>query len=117
MLPGDIVLLASMPLTAQGKVDVAALPAPSPAPPRAVVAPRDPLEQQLVGIWEEVLGRAPVGVTDDFFELGGHSILAMRLVLRLQSSLDHAIPVSTLFESPTVEGLARAMRGDRPGAP
>ncbi|WP_437759628.1 amino acid adenylation domain-containing protein [Sorangium sp. So ce1389] len=113
MLPSDIVLIASMPLTAQGKVDIAALPAPSPVSPRALVAARDPLEQQLVGLWEEVLGRAPIGVTDDFFELGGHSILAMRLVLRLEGAFGQAIPVSALFESPTVEGLARAMHGDR----
>ncbi|AUX32050.1 MULTISPECIES: non-ribosomal peptide synthetase [Sorangium] len=115
LVPSDIVLLPSMPLTAHGKVDLAALPAPEPVPSRPIVAARDPLEARLVGLWEEILGRAPVGVTDDFFELGGHSILAMRLMLRLESSFARAIPVATLFEHPTVEGLARAMRGGLPG--
>ncbi|HVR96558.1 MAG TPA: amino acid adenylation domain-containing protein, partial [Thermoanaerobaculia bacterium] len=83
MVPSDVVLLDRLPLTPNGKVDRRALPAPELSARRSggpVRAPRNDVELQLAGIWEELLGVSPIGVTDDFLELGGHSLLAVRLM-------------------------------------
>ena len=79
---------------------------PRPSLSVAYVAPRNELEQQVVEIWEELLGVAPVGVEDDFFELGGHSLLATQVVSRLRESLQLEIPLRDLFERATVAELA-----------
>ncbi len=78
MVPSVFVTLPALPLTANGKVDRAALPAPprdAGAPPSGLVAPRDALEAKIVNVWRQVLGVSRVGITDSFFDLGGHSIL------------------------------------------
>ena len=79
---------------------------PRPSLSVAYVAPRNELEQQVVEIWEELLGVAPVGVEDDFFELGGHSLLATQVVSRLRESLQLEVPLRDLFERATVAELA-----------
>src|SRR5205823_12798013 len=82
MVPSAFVILESLPLTANGKVDLRALPSPEEAqaqPERQLVSPRNPDEEKLVGIWTEVLKLPQVGVTDNFFELGGHSLLATQI--------------------------------------
>jgi amino acid adenylation domain-containing protein len=112
MVPSFCVKLAALPLNPNGKIDRRALPKPA-AP--AVSGgtheeARDPLERQLVEIWEEVLQRAPIGVKDNFFQLGGHSLLAVQLALKLEKVLGKRIVVSTLFQAPTVEQLARVLR-------
>ncbi len=107
MVPSAFVALDRLPLNANGKVDRAALPAPVPEEERQAgyVAPRNPFEELLAGIWEEVLGRERVGVHDSFFALGGHSILATRVIARLRDAgVD--LPLRRLFEAPTVAGLA-----------
>jgi amino acid adenylation domain-containing protein len=109
MTPSRLVRLDALPLTASGKVDRSALPDPSDSP-RATeyVASRNDLEESLVEIWEELLGVRPVGVLDDFFELGGHSLLATQVVIRIRKK--HAdIPLHSIFESPTVAGLAEVV--------
>lgn len=77
----------------------------------AFQAPRDSLEALLVKMWEDLLGKQPIGVADNFFDLGGHSLLAARLCARLESKLARQVPLSYLFAAPTVESLARALRG------
>jgi thioesterase domain-containing protein/acyl carrier protein len=111
MVPAAIVLLDTLPLTAQGKVDRRALPAPDRAASATGAAgPRDELELALVELWQEVLDRQPIGVGDDFFALGGHSLLAVQLMLRLEQKLGVALPLSALFEGPTVEAQAALLR-------
>jgi acyl transferase domain-containing protein/acyl carrier protein len=77
----------------------------------AFVAPRDGDEQAVAGIWEELLGTAPIGIHDDFFtELGGHSLLATQLVSRIRVKFDVELPLRRFFEAPTVADLAAAVR-------
>ncbi len=77
--------------------------------PEGYVAPRTPLEEALAAIWAELLGVERVGVHDDFFQLGGHSLLATQIMSRLLSSFQVELPLASLFETPTVAGLAGAI--------
>lgn len=107
MVPAAYVALDAWPLTAHGKVDRRALPAPSatPAPARRV-APRPGLETTVARVWCEVLGRAELGAYDDFFHLGGHSLRAAQVVSRLNAALSANLSVRHLFDHSTVAGLA-----------
>ena len=112
MLPSAIVLLETLPLTAHGKVDRAALPAPRGAAGRPLgdyVAPRNELERQLTAIWEELFKTSPIGVHDNFFELGGHSLLLMMLVARIEERLGERVAMADLFKGPTVAELAEVV--------
>ncbi|MEO5729910.1 MAG: amino acid adenylation domain-containing protein, partial [Byssovorax sp.] len=108
MVPTAFVTLASMPLTSNGKVNRRALPAPE---ARAgiegdVAPPRNPVEEVLAGIWAEILDLPELGIHDNFFDLGGHSLLATQVMGRIISALQVEIPLQSLFEAPTVAGLA-----------
>ncbi|WP_203963598.1 non-ribosomal peptide synthetase [Actinocatenispora thailandica] len=106
LLPAAIVPLDRFPLTANGKLDRAALPAPD-APAAGDATPPDGDAEELVAqVWAETLGRGPLAATDDFFDLGGHSLLATRAVARLSAAVDLPIPIRTLFGHPTVRGFA-----------
>jgi amino acid adenylation domain-containing protein len=109
MIPTAYVLLESLPLTPNGKVDHRALPMPDTLTyhQQDYVAPRSQVEELLVEIWSKVLGKEQVGVHDNFFELGGHSLLATQLISRIRDSFQIDLPVSNLFEAPTVAQLAR----------
>ncbi|MFY0567266.1 non-ribosomal peptide synthase/polyketide synthase [Archangium lansingense] len=111
MVPASFMVLESFPLTPNGKVDRKALPAPEgTTSQRAYVPPRDAYELELARIFEELLGVSPVSARSDFFELGGHSLLAVRLVSTLRARTGRTLPVSALFQAPTVEGLAALLR-------
>jgi thioesterase domain-containing protein len=109
MIPASFTMLDAMPLTPNGKIDRKALPAPDQARPemgQEFIAPRNPAEQIVAGIWEELLDVRPVGVRDDFFSLGGHSLLAVRLMARIQASFGQYLPLASLFQGATIEKLA-----------
>jgi amino acid adenylation domain-containing protein len=107
MVPGEIILLPAWPLTPNGKVDRAALPAPGWGAGHARdQAPRTPTEEVLAALWSEVLGVPEIGRHDSFFALGGHSLLATRVVSRILSVLGADLPLAELFDAATLERLA-----------
>ena len=77
----------------------------------AYVAPKTPAEKKVAAVWKERLGVDKVGVHDNFFELGGHSLLASQVIASLRTAFDVPLPVTAIFESPTVQALARAIDG------
>jgi len=112
-IPSAYVLLESLPLTANGKVDRHALPAPQQtnlAKATTFVPPRDALERQLVQIWEDTLNVSSIGVQDNFFELGGHSLLAVRLMAEIHSCFEKNLPLATLFQAGTIDQMAKLLR-------
>ncbi|HEX8694828.1 MAG TPA: amino acid adenylation domain-containing protein [Longimicrobium sp.] len=112
MIPAAFVALGQIPLTPNGKLDVAALPAPEMgSSDDQYVEPRTPVEEVLAEVWREVLGVARVGRDDGFFELGGHSLLLMRLHGRLCEALGREVPIVDLFRFPTVASLAGYLEG------
>ncbi|MDP9160455.1 MAG: thioesterase domain-containing protein, partial [Acidobacteriota bacterium] len=114
MVPRIFVSLSALPLTPNGKVDRHALPSPDQLllPSNAILAPRNEDEEVLQGIWEKVLGLSKIGVTDNFFELGGHSLLAVKLMAEIQRVTGKLLPLAALFQSATIESLARVLHQD-----
>ena len=115
MVPTAVVLLAKLPLTANGKIDRQALPAPEAVASKEYVAPRTPTEEVVAGIWAEVLRLERVSTQDNFFDLGGHSLLATQVVSRVRRTLNIDLPLRTLFESPTVAKIAEQIEKARRG--
>lgn len=111
MIPNAFVILEALPLTANGKVDRRALPQPDLDSERLdkYIAPRTPMEEKLVNIWEQVLKVEQVGINDNFFELGGHSLLVTQLVSRIRDSFTIELPLRDLFTAPTVSQLAQSI--------
>jgi hypothetical protein len=117
-MPATFVELGALPLTANGKLDRNALPAPSFSGEQGQrVEPSSGLEHQLHGLWAEVLGHSDFGVTDNFFRVGGHSLAAARLVSRIEQALGAAPPLSVLFQHPTIAHLAAGIPASGHGSP
>ncbi|MEH2430768.1 MAG: amino acid adenylation domain-containing protein [Nostoc sp.] len=113
MMPSGFVVLESLPLTANGKVNRRALRAfhdgIKPQLPENYIAPRTPVEQVLVKIFVEVLGLKSVGIYDNFFKLGGHSLLATQLVSRVRDALHIELPLRSVFEASTIAELSKVV--------
>jgi amino acid adenylation domain-containing protein len=116
MIPAAFVILDSLPLLPNGKLDRAALPAPEISErSHSFVPPRGPLEQVLAEIWAQVLQVERVGAFDNFFELGGHSLMATQVVARIRQAFDIEVQLRSLFEEPTIAGLAESLRHSSDG--
>ncbi|MEM7254214.1 MAG: thioesterase domain-containing protein, partial [Pseudomonadota bacterium] len=110
MVPSRYVVLPDgLPLTRNGKLDRAALPAPGQSASTPSRSPSTRIEQMLADIWSSVLGIESIGLDDNFFDLGGHSLLAVQLIERVRNDLGGNLPLATLFESPTLASLADAL--------
>jgi acyl carrier protein len=109
MVPSVFSILDQFPLTPNGKIDRKALPAPDQGSTQTYTPPRNETEQALVTIWEALLGIDQAGVLDDFFGLGGHSLLATQLISRIRDQLNVNLPLNSLFDNPTIAGLAEAV--------
>ncbi|MBE7374214.1 non-ribosomal peptide synthase/polyketide synthase, partial [Pseudomonas lopnurensis] len=109
MVPAHLLVLERLPVTANGKVDLKALPEPV-ASSAAYVAPVTPLQKQLAEIWAEVLQGEQVGLSDNFFALGGHSLLATQVVSRARKRLGLDIPLRTLFDTADLQAFADAVK-------
>jgi amino acid adenylation domain-containing protein len=108
MVPSGYVWLEKMPVTANGKLDRAALPEADRAEvgrEKQYVAPRGPVEELLAGIWSQVLAVDRVGIHDNFFELGGHSLLLTQVSSRIRSAFSVDVPLRILFDTPTISRL------------
>lgn len=116
MVPSRLVELAQMPLNISGKINRSALletpeyQAGAAPVETSYTAPRDDLERTIAGIWEDVLQRKSIGIDDNFFELGGHSLTAIQLVVKMESLMGSQMPISALYRTPTVRGLAAFLR-------
>jgi amino acid adenylation domain-containing protein len=116
MVPWTFVELEALPVTGNGKLDRAALPAPREvrAETAAFTAPRNDLERAIAEVWREVLRLDQVGIQESFFEVGGSSLLLARLQSRLRQALGREIPFVELFRHPTIESLAQSLEGEAP---
>jgi amino acid adenylation domain-containing protein len=111
MVPSDYLALPAMPMTATGKLDRAALPAPDRERDDGYVAPTTVSEELLADIWRALLDRERVSIYDNFFDLGGHSLLAPQLMSRIEEVFQIELPLRLLFEFPTVAQLAVTVEG------
>ena len=118
MVPTEVIILTSLPLTLNGKIDRQALPQPGalrslrPAAEPVSSSPRTAMEKLVATVWQACLGVERVGIFDDFFHLGGHSLVAVRVMARLAKETGQRLPLATLFEHPTVEKLAAVLEPD-----
>ncbi|HEX8243326.1 MAG TPA: amino acid adenylation domain-containing protein [Longimicrobium sp.] len=115
MVPSAVVVMDAFPLTANGKVDRRALPAPEPVrlSGAAQTEPRTETEQKLAAIWTEVLRLERVYAGDNFFDLGGHSLLATQLATRVREGFGVQLPLQRIFEAPVLSALAALVDAER----
>ena len=110
MVPAAFVILPELPLTANGKVDKRALPAPehrSQTMAAGHVAPRNDKEERIAKIWGQLLNVPGIGVHDNFFDLGGHSLIGIQLLARVEEQFGKRLPLNSLFQAPTVAAFAK----------
>jgi amino acid adenylation domain-containing protein len=116
MRPDAVAVIGNFPVTANGKIDLAALPDPAefrPAAGGSFSAPRGDTEQRLAALWSELLGIPEIGRDDDFFELGGHSLVALRMFSRIHREFGGNLPLAELLAHPTVARLAGLLARDK----
>jgi len=117
MVPYAFVLLESLPLNPNGKIDYQALPIPDQSAnfvrETSFIPPRNPTEEILAAIWSQVLGVEQVGVQDNFFALGGHSLLATKVIARCRQTFSQPISLKLLFENPTIAQFADSITQDQ----
>ncbi|CAH1200787.1 Tyrocidine synthase 3 [Paenibacillus plantiphilus] len=111
MVPSFFVALEELPLTTNGKLDRKALPEPEQGSAVPFEEPATAMEAELAKLWEDILGVERIGAADNFFERGGHSLRAMTLLSRMHKEWNVQMPLKTIFESPTVRGLAQVIEG------
>ncbi len=116
MVPSAFVALGGLPVSANGKVDRAALPAPTPPRPAAAALPQGAVEGLIAGVWRELLGQEQIGREDNFFDLGGHSLLLVKAHARLAALVETPLSLVDLFRFPTVAALAAHLAGATPAA-
>lgn len=112
MVPSIFVMLSSLPISPNGKIDQQTLPAPDSnrqVSEDTFVAPRNELERQLTQLWQKILGIDSIGIRDNFFELGGHSLIAVRLFAEIEQTWGKNLPLATLFQAQSIEKLADIM--------
>jgi amino acid adenylation domain-containing protein len=112
MIPSSFVVLETLPLMSNGKVDRNTLPPPDGTGPpltKEFVSPRTEIEELIAQTWREVLKIENVGIFENFFELGGHSLLATQIVARLREALNKDVPLRVLFDAPTIAELAQQL--------
>ena len=110
MVPSHFILIDQLPLTANGKVDRPSLPTPDFTRSReetGYVAPRNNTETKLAAIWGRLLQLDRIGVNDNFFDIGGHSLLGIQVFAEIEREFGAAPPLASLFQFPTVAGLAQ----------
>lgn len=118
MIPSSFILIDSIPLTPNKKLDRSALPKPkTQAVKTSYEAPHTNLEQQLVTIWKAQLGKEPIGIRDNFFELGGHSLIAAKLVHAMNHELGTQLPMRILFSHPTIAECAAEIEAQASASP
>jgi thioesterase domain-containing protein/acyl carrier protein len=117
MVPGVFVRMEKLPLTANGKLDRKALPAPVHCSQEYILLPRDSTELRLFEIWSDVLGIENFGIQENFFDLGGHSLSAVSLAFRVSEAYGKNVPVRTVFDYQTIEQMARYLREEVALAP
>jgi len=112
MLPQSFEMLDTLPRLTSGKLARDELPAPRRARESGLAPARTDLEAELLSIWGDLLQLDTLGVHDDFFMLGGHSLLATRVIARIRDRLDLEVPLASIFDAPTVAGLAAFIESD-----
>ncbi|MDR3637955.1 MAG: amino acid adenylation domain-containing protein [Isosphaeraceae bacterium] len=118
MVPSDFILVDSLTVTPNGKLDRRKLPVPALGGHglgTAFVAPQTPAEKRLAEIWRPILGCGEIGIHDNFFDLGGHSLLVARLADRAEDAFGRALPLNIVFRRPTLRGMAEWLERDVPG--
>ena len=112
MIPAEFVYIEKIPLNSNGKIDrkkLKQIDAGERLGQQEYIAPRNAIEEKMVEIWQSVLNKEKIGVTDNFFSLGGHSLKATQIVMRTYQDLDSEIDISLLFTSPTIAALAQVV--------
>jgi len=114
MVPAVFVWMKDFPTTTSGKIDKKQLPAPDHlhfGDKSNYTTPKTETEKEIVKIWEDLLNIKDIGIDDNFFELGGHSLIAIQFMIQIERANGHGLPLSTLFEYPTVRTLAKLFDG------